>query len=336
MPLPVTSTRPATEELGAQMSNQDPVVLGIDGGATKTACTALFLATKEKAAQAYAGPSNWSSVGRDASLQSLKTAISETLGACKRSWDAVAAICLGMAGVDTPHDQAALTAAIRDWFPQHTLILVYNDAVPALVSGTEGELEGCVLIAGTGSIAFAVRRDGSSARAAGCGPAFLDGGCGYDLGQKGLSAAAKGSDGRGPQTKLLEYFCTHYPHVASLSELVRWVYAEPGWARIAGLAPSVVACAQEGDKVAHQILQGGAADLANTVQAAVGQLHMPPPFNLVLAGGLMRPGYAYTELCRVALKVALPQAHVTFPEVDAATGAALLAIKHLKGLRPCV
>ena len=30
----------------------------------------------------------------------------------------------------------------------------------------------------------------------------------------------------------------------------------------------------------------------------------------------MRPGYAYTELCRVALKVALPQAHVTFPEVQ--------------------
>ena len=33
-----------------------------------------------------------------------------------------------------------------------------------------------------GSIAFAVLRDGSSAKAAGCGPAFLDGGCGYDLG----------------------------------------------------------------------------------------------------------------------------------------------------------
>ena len=31
-----------------------------------------------------------------------------------------------------------------------TLILVYNDAVPALLSGTEGCLEGCVLIAGTG------------------------------------------------------------------------------------------------------------------------------------------------------------------------------------------
>ena len=30
------------------------------------------------------------------------------------------------------------------------LLLVYNDAVTALVSGTEGQLEGCVLIAGTG------------------------------------------------------------------------------------------------------------------------------------------------------------------------------------------
>lgn len=30
----------------------------------------------------------------------------------------------------------------------------------------------------------------------------------------------------------------------------------------------------------------------------------------------MRPGYAYTELCRDALQVALPQAYVTFPEVQ--------------------
>ena len=33
-----------------------------------------------------------------------------------------------------------------------------------------------------GSIAFAMLPDGRSARAAGCGAAFLDGGCGYDLG----------------------------------------------------------------------------------------------------------------------------------------------------------
>ena len=55
---------------------------------------------------------------------------------------------------------------------------------------------------------------------------------------------------------------------------VRWVYAESGWSRIAALAPAVVACAQDGDQVAHQILQEGAADLVATVQAVVNQLNM--------------------------------------------------------------
>ena len=38
-----------------------------------------------------------------------------------------------------------------------------------------------------GSIAFAMLPDGRSARAAGCGAAFLDGGCGYDLGTDTLA-----------------------------------------------------------------------------------------------------------------------------------------------------
>lgn len=42
-----------------------------------------------------------------------------TLDKCGVTWEAVAAICLGMAGVDTPKDQAALTAAIRSWFPHN-------------------------------------------------------------------------------------------------------------------------------------------------------------------------------------------------------------------------
>ena len=66
----------------------------------------------------------------------------------------------------------------------------------------------------------------------------------------------------------------------------RWVYAEAGWARIAALAPAVVACAQDGDQVAHHILQEGISDLVTTVQAVVKQLNMLQPFQLVLAGGM--------------------------------------------------
>ena len=40
-------------------------------------------------------------------------------------------------------------------------------------------------------------------------------------GQKGLSAAAKGSDGRGPPTQLLSYLCKRCDGVTCLPDLVR-------------------------------------------------------------------------------------------------------------------
>lgn len=69
----------------------------------------------------------------------------------------------------------------------------------------------------------------------------------------------------------------------------RWVYAEPGWARIAALAPLVVSCAQQGDPTAHHILEQGCQDLVKAVQAVAGQLQMTQPFTMVLAGALIPP-----------------------------------------------
>lgn len=44
----------------------------------------------------------------------------------------------------------------------------------ALASGTMGKLHGCVLIAGTGTIAYGFTEDGREARAAGAGPILGD------------------------------------------------------------------------------------------------------------------------------------------------------------------
>lgn len=62
----------------------------------------------------------------------------------------------------------------RDIFPSHVHLYVQNDAVAALASGTKGKLHGCVLIAGTGSIAYGFTEDGREARAAGAGPILGD------------------------------------------------------------------------------------------------------------------------------------------------------------------
>ena len=62
----------------------------------------------------------------------------------------------------------------RDMFPSHIKLYVRNDAVAALASGTMGKLHGCVLIAGTGTIAYGFTEDGREARAAGAGPVLGD------------------------------------------------------------------------------------------------------------------------------------------------------------------
>ena len=62
----------------------------------------------------------------------------------------------------------------RDIFPSYEKLYVRNDAVAALASETMGKLHGCVLIAGTGTIAYGFTEDGGEARAAGAGPVLGD------------------------------------------------------------------------------------------------------------------------------------------------------------------
>lgn len=70
--------------------------------------------------------------------------------------------------------ETSISNFFRGIFPSHVKLFVENDAVAALASGTMGKLHGCVLIAGTGTIASAYTEDGREARAAGAGPILGD------------------------------------------------------------------------------------------------------------------------------------------------------------------
>ena len=48
----------------------------------------------------------------------------------------------------------------------------------------------------------------------------MDGGCGYDLGQRALAAAAKSVDGRGPPTQLM-LDLPAYLHVSDMTAVLR-------------------------------------------------------------------------------------------------------------------
>ncbi|KAG9157980.1 hypothetical protein Leryth_000161, partial [Lithospermum erythrorhizon] len=121
-------------------------------------------------------------------------------------------------------------------FPTNVKLFVQNDAVAALASGTMGKLHGCVLIAGTGTIAYGFTEDGREARAAGAGPILGDWGSGYGIAAQALTAVVRAHDGRGPCSALTSIILETL-NLTSPDELVGWVYSDPSWARIAALVP---------------------------------------------------------------------------------------------------
>ena len=166
----------------------------------------------------------------------------------------ISAVCLGIAGVDRPHDEGVIRGILRRLGHRETARVV-NDAAIALVAGAPGRV-GVVVLAGTGSISYGADRNGRTARAGGYGFLLADEGSGYWLGHQSLRATVRAADGRGPDTRLQELVFEALG-VASVSELIPRVY-EKGLPkhRIAALASLVQAAHDQGDAVAATLDRG--------------------------------------------------------------------------------
>lgn len=304
----------------------EKVVLGIDGGGTKTVCVAMNFAGNPLG-EGRAASSNRNSVGDETAQANVTQAIEAALQAANRTKSQVAALCLGMAGVDRGPERARVTGWIEALFPGAT-VTVDNDAMIALASGTGGERYGVVLISGTGMIVYGVDQRGQRQRAGGWGALLGDKGSGYALGIAALTAIANATDGLGPAT-LLQAAVLQHLQLTKPQDLVPWIYSDITWARFAALAPLVVQCAEQGDAVANAIIEQAADDLVVTVRAVVHGLQLTQTaFPLVLAGGNLQPGLLRDRLTPRLQQLA-PAAHITSPQVEPAAGAALLALKLL-------
>lgn len=303
------------------------IVLGVDGGGTKTVCVALDLAAN-RLGEGRSASSNRNSVGDEVARANLHEAIQAALQQAHGEWHAVAAICVGMAGVDRGPERALVTSWIEARLP-NTPMIIENDAMIALASGTGGDLYGIVLISGTGMIVYGVDRNGQRRRAGGWGALLGDRGSGYALGIAALTAIANAVDGLGPPTVLQDLILSHL-RLTTPQALISWMYSDVAWARFAALAPLVVAGAEQGDAVANAIIEQAATDLAAAVGAvARGLTWEQDTFPLVLAGGNLQPGLLRNRLSPRLHGVA-PKARIVSPTVEPAIGAALLALKQVE------
>ena len=296
-------------------------VLGIDAGGTKT----VGLLADEQGrivAEARGSGANLQTQG-ELEVEKVFDGIIETLGRDHT----ISALCLGIAGVDRPHDEAVIRGILRR-LGHREGVRVVNDAAVALAAGAPGRV-GIVVLAGTGSIAFGADRSGRTARSGGYGFLLADEGSGYWLGHHILRAAVRSADGRGPKT-LLESLVFEAFGVGSVPDLIPHVY-EKGLPkhRIAALAPLVDRARVRGDTLAGELVERAGQELAQAARAVHGQLDLGrEPFPVVMAGGAFKACPTLPET--LSRHLDLPGAQPTLLGTEPATGAVALALDLLK------
>jgi N-acetylglucosamine kinase-like BadF-type ATPase len=265
------------------------LLLGLDGGGSKTLAL-LADAAGRIIGRGSAGASNYQNIGETAAWAALDAAIAAAFADADLPLGNVAAVGLGLAGVDRPEDRALFEGWAAGRFGGAPVVIA-NDAELVLAAGTPDGW-GIALISGTGSIVFGRSPRGEMARAGGWGHIMGDEGSGYAIGVEALRAVMCAYDCRGRATALtdavLAYWSLELP-----TDLVGRVYRESdGTAEIATLAALVDAAAGDGDAVAADILRVAGQELALTVQAVVRRVALPMPVPCALAGGAIVKGRA--------------------------------------------
>ncbi|MEH2056958.1 MAG: BadF/BadG/BcrA/BcrD ATPase family protein [Nostoc sp.] len=312
-------------------------VLGIDGGGSKTVCV-LMDDLRQVLGRGEGGPCNYQSIGIEATLQSIQSAISNAVEAARITNTVnIDAICLGLAGVGRAADIEVVKGLVKElqnnkslpitWALQPGNIVICNDALIALVGGI-GQAVGIVVAAGTGSIVFGRNHQGDTKRVGGWGYILGDEGSAYKIAIAGMNAALKSSDGREISTNLVEGFKQHLD-LENIEDLIEVIYRrEWGVKQIAALAPVVDFAAASGDVVANIIIDDAVKELVKATSTVIDAIFSANSvLEVVTTGSVWRGRCKIHERFAVSLFKKFPEVKVIFPRYEPAYGAGFLALQ---------
>jgi N-acetylglucosamine kinase-like BadF-type ATPase len=282
---------------------QEPqYVIGIEA----TGRTVALLANTEGEiiGEGVAGPAVYSVVGQERSGRALWTAILSAFSSAGintrdllqagQTLPDVAAICVGMTGVERPKDEGQVRRILTE-FNLFKQIMVTSEAAIVLETGSV-EGYGVAVLAGDTGLAFAKGPQGQTARAGGWGYLLGDEGSAHYNGLQAVKAVLKAADGRGAATGLTKLVEREWKlpegRADTLSQRVYSLLAGlgtggnkaqiedavEGYKRaLANLAPLVERAAAGGDSVAGAILDETAEALALAAQAVMSRTGLGSP-----------------------------------------------------------
>ncbi len=283
------------------------IVVGVDGGGSITRA----MVVDERGVELASAEGRASAVrpgAAEASADAIADVVREALRAAGADDLVPRVLSVGVAGVGREVERDALWQALTDRELADE-VLVQADASIAL-DDAFGEGPGILLIAGTGSVAFARSPTGAFARCGGWGPVFGDEGSGAWIGRRALSVVTAAADGREPATALIGAILTAC-EVDRVDSLIPWA-ARATPTSLAMLAPVVLQVAELGDLRADAILSMAVEELVVHVRALARQLFVDErsAIPVALAGGLLSRGAPLRRRLEHRLRSAVPGARV--------------------------
>ncbi|HYF92396.1 MAG TPA: BadF/BadG/BcrA/BcrD ATPase family protein [Symbiobacteriaceae bacterium] len=298
------------------------VVLGFDGGGTKTVCWAAAH-TGELRARTVSGPSNYLAATAETARRSLADAAAAAMSQAGLHPDTrVLAVGAGLAGVEREVDRTRMAALLQELFPG-AVIAISSDSQAALRGALSGPY-GLALVAGTGSIVVGRSENGQQITAGGWGHLLGDEGSAYDIAMQALRRVVRGHDGREGRTGLAEAVLAALG-LEQVSDLIDFMYGFPSPSRdaIAALAPVVVAAA-ETDPAAAAILDAAGDELGLAVGTVIRRLGLTgEAVPVAMVGGVIARDGRVRQALERRVRQAAPAARLELPRLEPALGALL-------------
>ncbi len=291
---------------------------GIDGGQTGTTAV-IGDETGRILGRGNAGPAD--EVGQDAASTRLRDALNAALS------DAIA-----HANLPAHARFAQIVAGISGYeghvygqppkLPADALILEHD--APIAHAGAFGGGPGIIVIAGTGSVAYAVNDAGATAMTGGGGYLFGDEGSAFWLARTAVSDAMRDTDAGEPND--LTQLALQYFGVPSLRKLVRAFYGGAiTRTQFASFASVIVKQAENENVQASQYVKDAARALVTLAMRAMERVGLQTP-KVAFTGGLFESGTVRDQVAQWMQEL-LPQAQHVQPRYDPPVGALLLAYK---------
>jgi N-acetylglucosamine kinase-like BadF-type ATPase len=290
------------------------VVLGIDGGGTKTKCA--ISRDGSVIGTAITGASNLVRNSEDDVRTALHAAIRTACNAAGVTPQQIEAACVGVGGAGRENVASRVQAIVGELL--HCPMEVIGDMLVAYDAAMHGG-PGVVVIAGTGSIAYGRNEHNETARAGGWGSVISDEGSGYWIGRNAVSAVFRTFDS-GRSTVLTRQVLDLWK-VFTRDDLIAKANANPQ-PNFAELAPAVFQSATEGDKMSQELLSEAGAELAKLAKVVMRRLWQGnQAIQVGAAGGVFMNSVVVFKAFENSLRSERPDATVRLLAEDPVDGA---------------